>query len=164
LKTALSARGVRGLINLKRQFKLADTDGSNSLDYVEFLKAFNDLKIANVAESEVKMLFDLFDSDNDGQIQYLKFLDHLVGKLNPVRSRLVTEAFQSLDANQNGLIELDELKAKFDPSRHPEVRANLKTVEEARFEFFNLFTTLHSANNQFKNERSVSLQDFEEYH
>lgn len=75
LKTALSARGVRGLINLKRQFKLADTDGSNSLDYVEFLKAFNDLKVANVAESEVKMLFDLFDSDNNGLIQYSEFLD-----------------------------------------------------------------------------------------
>lgn len=75
LKTALSARGVRGLINLKRQFKLADTDGSNSIDYVEFLKAFNDLKVANVAESEVKMLFDLFDSDNNGLIQYSEFLD-----------------------------------------------------------------------------------------
>ena len=75
LRTALSARGVRGLINLKRQFKLADTDGSNSLDYVEFLKAFNDLKIANVAESEVKMLFDLFDSNHDGAIQYPEFLD-----------------------------------------------------------------------------------------
>jgi len=68
LRSALNARGVRGLINLKRQFKLADTDGSNTLDYVEFLKAFNDLKVANVAENEVKMLFDLFDSDKDGLI------------------------------------------------------------------------------------------------
>lgn len=67
---ALNARGVRGLINLKRQFKLADTDASNTLDYVEFLKAFNDLKIANVAESEVKMLFDLFDSNKNGSIDY----------------------------------------------------------------------------------------------
>jgi len=47
---------------------LADTDGSNNLNYVEFLKAFNDLKIANVAESEVKMLFDLFDCKKDGTI------------------------------------------------------------------------------------------------
>jgi len=117
-----------------------------------------------VAESEVKMLFDLFDNNNEGTIQYPEFLDQLVGKLNPIRARLVTEAFHSLDGNQNGVLELDEVKAKFDPSRHPEVRANLKTVEEARFEFFNLFTTLHSANNQFKNERSVSLQDFAEYH
>ena len=68
LRSALNARGVRGLINLKRQFKLSDTDGSNTLDYVEFLKAFNDLKVANVAENEVKMLFDLFDSDKDGLI------------------------------------------------------------------------------------------------
>ena len=70
LRAALNARGVRGLINLKRQFKLADTDGNNTLDYVEFLKAFNDLKVANVAESEVKMLFDLFDSNKDGLVEY----------------------------------------------------------------------------------------------
>jgi len=76
----------------------------------------------------------------------------------------VTEAFQVLDTNQNGVLELDEVKQKFDPARHPEVRANLKTVDEAKFEFFNLFTTLHSANNSFKNERSVSLSDFIEYH
>ena len=59
--------------------------------------------------------------------------------------------------DQDGVLSLDEVKSKFEPARHPEVIANLKTVEEARFEFFNLFTTLHSANNAFKNERSVSL-------
>ena len=88
----------------------------------------------------------------------------MLGKLNPVRSRLVYEAFEALDADKDGLLTLDEVKTKFEPARHPEVLANLKTVEEARFEFFNLFTTLHSANNSFKNERSVSQKDFEEYH
>ena len=87
-----------------------------------------------------------------------------MGQLNKVRTRLVNEAFNALDADQDGVLSLDEVKSKFEPARHPEVRANLKTVEEARFEFFNLFTTLHSANNSFKNERSVSLQDFLEYH
>jgi hypothetical protein len=76
----------------------------------------------------------------------------------------VTEAFKSLDNNNNGLLELDEVKGKFDPSRHPDVRSNIKTVEEARFEFFNLFTTLHSANKGFTNDRTVTLQDFLEYH
>lgn len=40
----------------------------------------------------------------------------------------------------------------------------MKTVEEARFEFLNLFTSLHSTNKGFKNERSVTLEDFYEYH
>jgi len=46
-----------------------------------------------VAESEVKMLFDLFDANGTGQINYCEFIDNLVGNLNPVRARLVTEAF-----------------------------------------------------------------------
>jgi hypothetical protein len=34
---------------------------------------------------------------------------------------------------------LDEVKEKFDPSRHPEVKSGQKTIEEARFEFYDLF-------------------------
>jgi len=62
-----------------------------------------------------------------------------------------------LDSSNNGYVTLDELKLKFEPARHPEVLSNLRTIEEARFEFYNLFTTLHSANNAFKNERNVSF-------
>jgi hypothetical protein len=69
-----------------------------------------------------------------------------------------------LDQDNSGSLELDEVKTRFDPTRHPDVRANVKTVEEARFEFLNLFTSLHSTNKGFKNEKSVTLEDFYEYH
>lgn len=36
LRQALAARGVRGLIGMKRQFKLMDLDNSGSLEYQEF--------------------------------------------------------------------------------------------------------------------------------
>lgn len=77
---------------------------------------------------------------------------------------MVEEAFKHLDKNKNGVLELDEVKAKYDPSRHPDVLSRVKTPEEARFEFYNLFTSLHSANKGFRDEKVVTLEDFIEYH
>lgn len=59
---------------------------------------------------------------------------------------------------------MNEIKNRFQPARHPEVLKGVKTVEEARFEFFNLFTTLHNANNSFNSEAKVTFNDFKEWH
>ena len=59
---------------------------------------------------------------------------------------------------------MSEVKSKFDPARHPDVLAKLKTIEEVRFNFFDMFSTLHTANNGFSGEMAVSLEEFMEYH
>lgn len=42
--------------------------------------------------------------------------------------------------------------------------SRIKTTEEARFEFYNLFTSLHSANKGFTDDKIVTPVDFMEYH
>jgi len=44
-KEKLFKRGVKGLIGLKRQFKIMDSDGSGALDVEEFKRALADYKI-----------------------------------------------------------------------------------------------------------------------
>lgn len=44
-KHKIMKRGVKGLIGLKRQFKLMDTDGSGALDFSEFKKALDDYRV-----------------------------------------------------------------------------------------------------------------------
>lgn len=84
--------------------------------------------------------------------------------MSPQRKRLVQEAFQWLDANGNGTLEISEVKSKFDPTRHPDVLAGVKTVEEARFSFFDMFTTFHNASTGFSGESSITFEEFLEYH
>jgi hypothetical protein len=117
-----------------------------------------------MCESEVELLFRAFDENKDNEICVKEFMNALIGDLSPYRRRLVEEAFKWLDTNSNGVLDLDEVKGKFDPARHPDVKNRVKTVEEARFEFFNLFTNLHSANKGFTNDREVTLVDFMDYH
>lgn len=44
-KEKLFKRGVKGLLGLKRQFKIMDSDGSGALDFQEFRRALDDYKV-----------------------------------------------------------------------------------------------------------------------
>lgn len=59
---------------------------------------------------------------------------------------------------------MSEVKGRFDPTRHPDVLAGVKTVEEARFNFFDMFTTFHNASTGFSGDSSISFEEFLEYH
>lgn len=163
-RTSLNTRGIRGFIGLKRQFKLIDTDGKGYLNLNEFLQAFDDLKITNIQSSDLKMVFGIYDLKKECKINYTAFINDLYEELPLVRQQLVLQAFKHLDTNKSGDLSLEEVKAKFEPWRHPDVLRGTKTIEEARFEFYNLFTSLHSANKGFKNETTVTFADFAEWH
>lgn len=49
-KEKLMKRGAKGLIGLKRQFKIMDSDGSGALDFQEFKKALDDYKVGCTQE------------------------------------------------------------------------------------------------------------------
>ncbi len=91
-------------------------------------------------------------------------MSSILGDLNEVRANIVRLAFQKLDANGNGSLEVDEVKTKFDASRHPDVKNGSKTIEECKGEFFDMFMTHHNVAQSFKADKSVSLSEFLEYH
>ena len=162
-KEKIMKRGTKGLIGLKSQFKIMDSDGSGALDFQEFKRALDDYKVG-CSEEEAQTLFGIFDRNKDGTINFEEFMYALLGDLGEFRTRLVKEAFNKLDANGNGTLEIEEVKDKFDPSRHPDVTSGQKSVEECRYEFFDLFSTHHNVAQGFKPDRSVPLKEFLEYH
>lgn len=81
-------RGVKGLIGLKRQFKIMDADGSGKLEFSEFKRALDDYRVG-CNEEEVQQLFCIFDKTRDSTISFDEFLSTIVGKLNEKRTELV---------------------------------------------------------------------------
>jgi len=77
----LYQRGAKGLIGLKRQFKVLDSDGSGQLDFSEFNKALSDYKLGLNSE-EADLLFQIFDKSKDGLISFEEFLNALIGQLS----------------------------------------------------------------------------------
>jgi len=59
--------------SLLRLLKGADTDGSGSIDYTEFLAAFMDAKIF-MRDDYLRTAFDMFDRDHSGKIDKTELL------------------------------------------------------------------------------------------
>ena len=106
-----------------------DADGSGELSLSEFQTVLDNYRVPGMCASDAERLFGVFDTSGDGQISFDEFLTALCGELNPLRKRLVNEAFDKLDANGNGTLELEEVKNSFDPTRHPDVVAGVKSAE-----------------------------------
>lgn len=88
----------------------------------------------------------------------------VVGEMNPFRKQLVRRAFEKLDKNSNGLIELDDIKGVYNAKFHPEVKAGKKTEDEVLYEFLDTFELHHSIKNPKDKDRQINLKEFTEYY
>lgn len=87
-KAKLFKRGVKGLIGLKRQFKIMDSDGSGALDIEEFKRALADYKV-QASPEEAEQIFGIFDRNRDGTINFEEFMTAILGPLSDYRVNLV---------------------------------------------------------------------------
>jgi calcyphosin len=156
---AVYKRGAKGIVGLKKQFKLMDTDGSDSVDLNEFLKAIEDFKL-DFSEQKATNIFNSLDRDGGGTISIDEFIDGVIGPLSELRKRLIVEAFNHLDKDGSKRLEMSEVKEMFDGKRHPECISGEKTAEQCKIEFLNLFKAHNNASTGFKNQTSISLEDF----
>lgn len=106
-----------------------DDDNSGYLDRQEFNKALNDYRVA-VSSDEANKLYQLFDTNRDGTLSYDEFLRGVIGEMNQTRRNLVKKAFDKLDKNRNGIIELDDIKGVYNAKNHPDVKLGKKTEDE----------------------------------
>jgi calcyphosin len=120
LRQKLASRGARGIIGLQRQFKIMDDNHSMSLDRYEFAKAMADYALG-FTENEIVNLFNYFDYNRTNLIEYDEFLRTVRGPMNPQRKAIVTKAFDILDKDASGYIELKDIQGVYNGSKHPDV-------------------------------------------
>jgi Ca2+-binding EF-hand superfamily protein len=73
LRRQLAARGASGIIGLARKFRIMDDDGSKSLSMAEFKKGVRECSL-DLNEQELNQLFQHFDKDRSGSLDYDEFL------------------------------------------------------------------------------------------
>jgi len=84
LKTKLASRGGRGIIGLARQFKIMDDDNSKALNKAEFTKAMSDFALG-FNNQQIGTLFEYFDVDHSGEIDYNEFIRAIRGPMTQGR-------------------------------------------------------------------------------
>jgi len=77
----------------------------------------------------------------------------VVGEMNNYRKALVKRAFEKLDRNGNGVVELDDIKGFYNAKMHPGVRSGKKTEDDVLTEFLDTFQLHHALKNP--NERDT---------
>jgi calcyphosin len=134
----VNSRSGGGILGLARNFKIIDKDNSGQLSPAEFKVAMSKFRVG-LNNDEVKILFDYYDRDRSGTLNFDEFLKGLRAKLSPQRRALAEQAFNVMDSNGSGEIDYEDLKEKYDVTNHPKVRSNEWTKKQALDEFIKNF-------------------------
>ena len=118
----------------------------------------------NVTPDEGRKLFRIFDVNGDGSISYDEFLRMVIGEMNQPRKNLVKRAFDKIDKNRNGIVELDDLKGVYNAKNHPDVKLGKKTEEEVLSEFLDTFEMHYSLLHPGSRDKRISFDEFIEYY
>lgn len=140
-----------------------DDDGSKNISLYEFSKACKDFKVG-INEENVPLIFDLFDTNHDGTLNIDEFLMAIRGQMNDYRRSLVEQAFNKLDANGNGFVEVDDIKDKYNARRHPDVIQGKKSEEQILMDFIETFEIHHNIRTKDPRDNRISLEEFLEYY
>jgi Ca2+-binding EF-hand superfamily protein len=69
------------------------------------------------------------------------------GDLTPVRLALVKKAFQKLDRDGSGFVDINDIKDVYNATKHPDVLSGKKTENQIFTEFLETFETHHNIMN-----------------
>lgn len=88
----------------------------------------------------------------------------VVGDMNQNRKNFVKKAFDKLDRNHNGVVEIDDIKDVYNAKNHPDVKLGKKTEEEALSEFLDTFELHYSLAHPESRDRKITYDEFIEYY
>ncbi|XP_010542759.1 PREDICTED: calcium-dependent protein kinase 24-like [Tarenaya hassleriana] len=102
---------IEGIVKM---FQMMDTDKNGNLTFEELRDGLRKVG-EGVPDSDVKMLMDAADTDGDGMLSCEEFVTVSIHMKRIGGDDHLRQAFRYFDQNNNGFIELDELKeALFD--------------------------------------------------
>ena len=160
-RTTLKKRGIRGIMAMRRAFIIADDNDSKTLTLPEFIKFCHDYRMP-LSGNEINNLFEEFDTNKNGEINYEEFVSAFVGEMNERRKRLITILFETFDKNRKGVIDLDDIRNSYNPNNHPDVVSGKKTEDEVLAEFLD-FLQYHFSLLKSDKEQEINKINIEEF-
>ena len=80
--------------------------------------------------TELNILFNYFDTGNDGSINLEEFIQGIRDPMNKQRLSIVHQAFDVIDADGNGIVEVSEVINRYNATKHPDVIAGKKSAND----------------------------------
>ena len=99
-----------------------------------------------------------------GAVDYDEFLRSLRGPMNQRRKKIVLQAYDKIDRDDNGYVDINDIKGVYNASKHPDVIQGKKTEDQILMEFLETFETHHSCRNNNAPDHIVTKEEFIEYY
>ena len=160
-RETLAAKGITTVINFLNQLRQYDRKGTKELNFQDFFEILNNLNL-HITEKDAKLLFS--DFSENSKINYGKFLSALIdNSLNERRQNIVKDAFQRIDTENCGIVNLSDVKSLFNSKNSPLVKEGYVTEEEFYNNFMETFQTHHNIFRSAKIKK-VNFDEFLNYY
>ena len=157
LRNNLVQRGPRGLMSIRRTFMLIDENSDKRIQFSEFEKMFKRYRF-NLSQTEINNLFNYFDKDGSGYIDYGEFIGGILGDLSKFRKDILKQVFDKIDKDETGTITVGQLREAYNPKEHPLVRQGKRSEDEILGDFIDSLEYHFSLLNE-KNDENVDVND-----
>ena len=87
-----------------------DDDRSHTISFEEFKKGCHDFGLRQLADEEVREMFNAFNVDRGGQLDFNEFIAKLRPPLRESRVAVIKEAFEKADKSGDGILIVADLK------------------------------------------------------
>lgn len=156
LRKKLLDKGPYAVRNLLAQFKKIDLNQSGTLDQDDFKWGLRNFGIILNTE-ELSSIFNYFDRNGNGVIDFGEFLSVLKGNIGKTRGQLIEKAYGHLEEKFNKEVTFENLVKAFQAKNHPDVARNLKNEKEVFREFVDAWQINQA-------DRIISFDDFFAYY
>ena len=149
LKEIFIINGLKSVFHFQRMLYVYDINHNGQISLNNLQTIIHEYNY-NFSNEEIKNLFQFFDKENTGYIDYSKLFNQIIGSLTPIRLTLVKTLFDEFPKDNNGCINIDIMKNCFCPNKHNDVINGNKTIEEIYGEFLEYLEIFREYNNNLK--------------
>jgi calcyphosin len=101
-------------------------------------------------------------------VDFDELIQAIKGDMNSTRKEIVKKAFIKMDENQNGVLEINDIRQSYNASNHPDVKSGNRTEDEVLQEFLETFEAHMSMSKSDalskKGDGKVTFNEFMDYY
>ena len=156
------SRGQKGIFIFQKILCLYDKEKKYEINYNKFneiLEIFN----INMSKNYINNIFEYFDKENKGIINYDNLINELIGNISIQREILIKNLFDSFNKDKNNKISLNDLKKRFKAINHPNIK--YKTEREIYYDFVESIDIFKNYKSKYDyNDGLFDYQEFFDYY